>query len=155
MTKKSRLFPCGRVANLLSRREWLRRAGAGAGMIGLANLMAEQGLLAAAPTEGSSEPVTSLRPRRSHFPAKAKSVIWLFMEGAPSAVDMFDRKPELEKRDGETTDIQAFFGNPGPLMKSPFSFVWRMRAVGLRQGHQRGQACRQTGIHQVLLQRIE
>lgn len=44
------------------------------------------------------------------------------MEGAPSAVDMFDYKPMLEKRDGQKTDIQAFFGNPGPLMKSPFSF---------------------------------
>ncbi len=91
-------------------------------MIGLANLLAEQGLLAAPQTEGSAKPVTSLLPRPGHFAAKAKSVIWLFMEGAPSAVDMFDRKPELDKRDGKTTDIQAFFGNPGPLMKSPFSF---------------------------------
>lgn len=107
---------------MLSRREWLCRAGAGAGMLGLANLMAEQNLLGAAPTETPSAPVTSLAPRPGHFPAKVKSVIWLFMEGAPSAVDMFDRKPELDKRDGDTTDIQAFFGNPGPLMKSPFSF---------------------------------
>ncbi|WDQ16473.1 DUF1501 domain-containing protein [Rhodopirellula sp. P2] len=122
MTKNSPLFPCGRVANMLSRREWLCRAGAGAGMIGLANLMAEQNLLAAPATNEASDPITSLAPRPGHFPAKAKSVIWLFMEGAPSAVDMFDRKPELDKRDGDTTDIQAFFGNPGPLMKSPFSF---------------------------------
>lgn len=125
MTQKSQLFPCGRVSNVLSRREWLCRAGGGAGMIGLANLLAEQNLLAG-PTgphsKGSADPVTSLVPRPSHFPAKVKSVIWLFMEGAPSAVDMFDPKPELEKRDGATTDIQAFFGNPGPLMKSPFSF---------------------------------
>ena len=35
---------------------------------------------------------------------------------------MFDPKPELTRRDGQTTDIKAFFGNPGPLMKSPFSF---------------------------------
>ena len=91
-------------------------------MIGLANLMADQKLLAAPQAESSAKPVTSLVPRQGHFPAKAKSVIWLFMEGAPSAVDMFDRKPELDKRDGDTTDIKAFFGNPGPLMKSPFSF---------------------------------
>ncbi|KAA5547266.1 DUF1501 domain-containing protein [Roseiconus nitratireducens] len=122
MTKNTPLFPCGRIGKVTSRREWLCRAGAGAGMIGLANLFSEQGLLAATPPDGSSDPVTSLRPRQGHFPAKAKSVIWLFMEGAPSAVDMFDRKPELDKRDGQTTDIQAFFGNPGPLMKSPFSF---------------------------------
>lgn len=122
MNKTSPLFPCGRVANLLSRREWLSRAGSGAGMMGLAALMADQNLLAAPQVEAVSEPTTSLLPRPGHFAAKATSVIWLFMEGAPSAVDMFDRKPELDKRDGDTTDIQAFFGNPGPLMKSPFSF---------------------------------
>ena len=107
---------------MLSRREWLCRAGAGAGMIGLANLMSEQNLLAEPPTNDLPDPITSLAPRPGHFPAKVKSVIWLFMEGAPSSVDMFDPKPELDKRDGDTTDIQAFFGNPGPLMKSPFSF---------------------------------
>jgi len=91
-------------------------------MIGLASLLAEENLLAAPETASPSAPVTSLVPRQGHFPAKAKSIIWLFMEGAPSAVDMFDHKPELDKKDGATTDIQAFFGNPGPLMKSPFSF---------------------------------
>ena len=106
----------------MSRREWLCRAGSGAGMIGLAGLMAEQNLLAATKPDAAGTPTTSLLPRQGHFPAKAKSVIWLFMEGAPSAVDMFDRKPELDKRDGTKTSIQAFFGNPGPLMKSPFSF---------------------------------
>jgi len=35
---------------------------------------------------------------------------------------MFDPKPELDKRHGQKTDTKAFFGNPGPLMKSPFSF---------------------------------
>lgn len=91
-------------------------------MLGLANLLADQKLLAAAQADDASEPITSLTPRPGHFPAKVKSVIWLFMEGAPSAVDIFDRKPELDKRDGNTTNIQAFFGNPGPLMKSPYSF---------------------------------
>ncbi|MCA9211974.1 MAG: DUF1501 domain-containing protein [Planctomycetales bacterium] len=108
---------CGRVAKLLSRREWLCRAGCGAGMLALANMLAEEKLLG-----NESRPGDSLEPRPSHFAAKAKSVIWLFMEGAPSAVDIFDPKPELTKRDGQTTDIQAFFGNPGPLMKSPFTF---------------------------------
>ena len=44
------------------------------------------------------------------------------MEGAPSSVDLFDPKPELTKRDGQRIDIDVFNGNPGPLMKSPFSF---------------------------------
>ncbi|MCB1097469.1 MAG: DUF1501 domain-containing protein [Verrucomicrobiae bacterium] len=110
------VFPCGRVAAPLSRRDWLRRAGSGAGMIAMASLLGQEKLLAAAQDR------TSLAPRLPNFPAKAKSVIWLFMEGAPSSVDMFDPKPELTKRHGQQTDIKAFFGNPGPLMKSPFSF---------------------------------
>lgn len=115
-------FSCGHVAKSLSRREWLSRAGGGAGLVGLAQLLASQGLLANNIGDGDASANTSLEPRLSHFAAKAKSVIWLFMEGAPSAVDIFDRKPELDKRDGQKTNIQAFFGNPGPLMRSPFSF---------------------------------
>lgn len=67
-------------------------------------------------------PASPLSLRAGHFPAKAKAVIWLFMEGAPSAVDVFDPKPELTRRDGQRTDIKVFFGDPGPLMKSPFQF---------------------------------
>jgi hypothetical protein len=53
----------------------------------------------------------------------AKSVIWLFMEGGPSGVDLFDPKPALDKGHGQRVGgIQPFFGDPGPLMKSPFAF---------------------------------
>ncbi len=85
-------------------------------MVAMASMLAEQQL------HGSTQERASLTPAMPHFPPKAKNVIWLFMEGAPSAVDMFDPKPELTKRDGQKTSIKAFFGNPGPLMKSPFSF---------------------------------
>ena len=44
------------------------------------------------------------------------------MEGAPSAVDLFDPKPELDKNHGKKMAIDVFNGNPGPLMKSPFAF---------------------------------
>lgn len=63
-----------------------------------------------------------LAPKATHFPAKAKAVIWLFMEGAPSGFDLFDPKPELDKNDGKKVKIDVFNGNPGPLMKSPFKF---------------------------------
>ena len=71
----------------------------------------------------------SIRWRRGqpHFAAKAKSVIWLFMNGGPSQVDTWDYKPELAKRDGQ--ELKGFDKNTGfftdqvgPLMKSPFSF---------------------------------
>jgi hypothetical protein len=85
-------------------------------MIALASMLQQQ-LLAE-----DSLSLNSTISRTGHFPAKAKQVIWLFMEGAPSAVDMFDPKPELTRRDGEMTDIKTFNANPGPLMKSPFAF---------------------------------
>jgi len=102
-----------------NRREFLRRAGAGFGMLALANLLGQDGLLAA-----DSAPAGLLAPKPGHHPAKAKSVIWLFMEGGPSAMDTFDPKPELDKHSGQRPKeaISTFFGNPGPLMKSPFTF---------------------------------
>lgn len=106
-----------------SRREWLRRCGGGAGMVGLAALLAEERLLGSAAT-----PVDPLIPRRGTHPAKARSVIWLFMNGGPSQVDTWDYKPELARRDGKELDgfdknTGFFTGNVGPLMKSPFQWA--------------------------------
>ncbi len=82
-----------------SRRAFLRNAGGGFGMTALATMLARDGLLA--PELHLRSPISDLKsptrsPRRqSHFPAKAKRVIFLFMSGGPSHVDMFDPKPEL------------------------------------------------------------
>ncbi len=111
---------CGRYERFSSRRDFLKKAGAGFGLIGLAGLLQGDGLLGAEVQSGGT--LDPLSPRMPHFPAKAKSIIWLFMEGAPSSVDLFDPKPELTKRDGQRITIDVFNGNPGPLMKSPFSF---------------------------------
>jgi hypothetical protein len=111
---------CGRYEKFTNRRDFLKKAGAGFGMLALADLLQGQALFAA-----EIEPARSLdptMPRAPHYPAKAKSIIWLFMEGAPSSVDLFDPKPELTKRDGQRISIDVFNGNPGPLMKSPFRF---------------------------------
>lgn len=110
---------CGRFASFSGRREFLSKAGAGFGMLALADLLGQNSVSA----DGSgSDPTNPLAARPGHFAAMAKSVIWLFMEGAPSAVDMFDPKPELTRQDGKSIEIDVFNGNPGPLMKSPFSF---------------------------------
>lgn len=113
-----------------SRREFLTRAGQGFGLLALADLLAEQGGLsnvaqAAALGDRRLHP---LAPQKSHYPAKAKSVIWLFMNGGQSQVDTWDYKPELVKRDGVELDgfdkNTGFFpGSVGPLMKSPFQFA--------------------------------
>ena len=114
----------------LTRRDWLRRSGSGLGLLGLAALLEEEGMLirpAAASASASSDPMS---PRTPHFPAKAKRVIWLFINGGPSQVDTWDYKPALEKHDGEALkglDPQTgFFKDAvGPLMKSPFKFTPR------------------------------
>lgn len=108
---------CGRFESFSNRRDFLAKAGAGCGTMALVELLGRNRLLAAGP-----DALNPMAPRSPHFPAKAKAVIWLFMEGAPSAVDMFDPKPELTKRDGQRIEIDVFNGNPGPLMKSPFKF---------------------------------
>jgi len=102
------------------RRGLLKRAGCGAGMLGLATLLQDERAFAAA--------VDPLAPKPAHFAAKAKSVIWLFINGGPSQVDTWDYKPELEKRDGQELEnfdkFTGFFsGSVGGLMKSPFKFA--------------------------------
>src|SRR4051812_4316891 len=77
-----------------SRREFLKRAGNGFGLLGLAHLL-QQDARAASPA--SADP---LAPRPGHFPAKAKRCIFLFMTGGPSQMDLFDPKPALNKLDG-------------------------------------------------------
>ena len=106
---------CGRFDRFTNRREFLKKAGAGFGMLALADILGAEDLLRA-------DGLDPLAPRAPHHAPKAKSIIWLFMEGGPSAVDLFDPKPELTKRDGQKIDIDVFFGNPGPLMKSPYTF---------------------------------
>jgi hypothetical protein len=109
----------------LSRREALKRAGAGFGMLALAGLLDQAGLLSS--SVSAAAPKGPLAPHPPHFPARAKAVIWLFMNGGPSQVDTWDHKPELIKRDGQKLDgidkFTGFFANEvGPLMKSPFTF---------------------------------
>ena len=103
----------------ITRREMLRRAGAGFGGLALASLLARTGFAAAH---------NPLAPKLPHFPPRAKAVIWLFLNGGASQVDTWDYKPELQKRHGEPLpgfDAKTgFFPDAvGPLMKSPFAWA--------------------------------
>lgn len=105
---------------LIDRRSFLGRAGAGAGMLGLTTLLQEENLLAAP----SSDPLIA---KTSHIPARAKRVIWIFINGGPSQVDTWDYKPALAKYDGKELEgfnkFTGFFANSvGGIMKSPFEF---------------------------------
>ena len=83
----------------LSRREFLSRTGSGLGCIALAHLLTADGAIA--PVQAASR--NSLEARQPHHPPRAKAVIWLFMEGGPSHIDLFDPKPELERLAGQVT----------------------------------------------------
>jgi len=96
----------------LSRRRMLASTGTGLGLLGLAALA--EPLVAA-------ESANPLAPKPVHFPARAKHVIHLFMNGGPSQVDTFDPKPDLAKRHGEKVELNTG-RSKGPLMRSPFSF---------------------------------
>jgi hypothetical protein len=102
--------------SLLSRREILQSTSCGFGMLALAGLFGKTA--AAAPD--SNNP---LSPKSPHFAPRAKRVIFMFMQGAPSHVDMFDYKPALEKDDGKSPSATGQYkaGNR-KLMKSPWKF---------------------------------
>src|SRR5262245_65117990 len=87
------------------RRRFLQRAGAGFGIVALADLLNRDAARAA--------PGGPLAPRPTHFPARARGIIWLFMEGAPGSVDLFDPKPELDRNDGRRVPLDVLHGNNG------------------------------------------
>ena len=74
---------------LCSRRQFLARCGMGLGALGLASLLSEDATAAA----GASA---------THFPAKAKHIIHIFAQGAPSHIDTWDPKPVLDKYEDQT-----------------------------------------------------
>jgi hypothetical protein len=104
---------CGRVRQLLTRRELLTRSANGFGAVALSSLLAEA---------------------QEHHPAKAKSVIFLYMDGGPSQVDTFDPKPMLEKHHGKDPKQvigrveKTQFDNNGTVMRCPWPFAQHGRS---------------------------
>jgi hypothetical protein len=80
--------------------------GAGFAGVALTGLLELDDFFAAQAAASPAADLNPLRGRPSHFPAKAKSCIFLFMYGGPSQMDLFDYKPELQKRDGQTVDME-------------------------------------------------
>ena len=118
-----------------SRRSWLQHAGCGFGWLGLQALLSQTAMMPNALADGLGDRSQNpLSPREPHFPARAKRVVWIFVNGGPSQVDTWDYKPGLEKADGKSikefdssfSDTTGFFRNAvGNLMKSPFEFTPR------------------------------
>ncbi len=100
-----------------SRRQMLRSSALGFGWLALADL------LSAKPQASSA--ADPLAPKRPHFPARAKRVIFLFMHGGPSQVDTFDYKPKLDVDHGKALPFpkpRVVSSQTGNLLKSPFKF---------------------------------
>ena len=92
-----------------TRRSFLATSASGLGGVALASLLTEDGLLA-------DEFANPLLPRRPHYEPKAKACINIFMAGAPSHLDLFDPKPELNKRHGQSLPKDV-------LEKARFAFI--------------------------------
>ena len=101
----------------IPRREALRRLGAGMGTIGLTGILGQH--------EARAALASPLAPKPTHFPARAKRVIQLFMPGGPSQVDTFDHKPLIAKHAGQrpsVVDRKTLRNTKNGLFPSPFGF---------------------------------
>src|SRR5688500_5754284 len=102
----------------LTARNVLELSGLGFGGLALNELMHEEKLRAA-----NTAARHDLLPRLPHFAPRAKAVIMLVQNGGPSQMDLFDPKPELAKRAGQTMTVETFQqGNSDKLMASPLEF---------------------------------
>jgi hypothetical protein len=106
----------------ITRRHFFKQAGFSVGAMALASLLNEN-LFA---TQSTANPFA---PRQPQFPAKAKSIIYLFMAGAPSQLDLFDYKPDLVKYNGQHIPDEfvkgerfAFIKGTPKLLGSPYAF---------------------------------
>ncbi len=104
----------------MTRRELIRKAGMGVGSLAFVDLMQREALASASPALENP-----LAPQASHAVGKAKSVIFLYMDGGVSQVDSFDPKPRLAKEHGQPPRFKVdatVFNNNGNLMASPWGF---------------------------------
>ena len=112
---------CGRT-----RREFLWQAGGGFGAVALASLLGPEWISQQAIAADGSDYKNPLTPKAPPLPAKAKSVIFLFMYGGPSQIDTFDYKPTLYGRDGQTVAAKLFgrggHRNEGRLVEPRWQF---------------------------------
>lgn len=99
--------------HFLTRRQFLQRAGMGFGALSLTALLGQNFFASSA----QAEAIATITPREPPFPAKAKHVVHVFAQGAPSHVDTWDPKPALAQYDGKSIPNMD-----GVAMASPFKF---------------------------------
>ncbi len=116
------MFPCNHTAGpFLNRREMLARCAGGFGALAMSALFPERVLGSLA----TAQPANPLAPKRTHYPGKVRSVIFLYMDGGPSQVDTFDPKPRLTAEHGQPFGLKmepTQFNNNGNTLASPWEF---------------------------------
>jgi hypothetical protein len=128
----SKHFPCGKT-----RREFVWQMGAGFTGVALSSLLASDGFFAktghaaAAVGTATTNPLASKPP---HFATKAKACIFLMMNGAPSQIDTFDYKPELEKYAGKQLPQDKEYINSGGRKVGFLTPAWRKFQPGGESG---------------------
>ena len=108
-----------------TRRAFFAEAGLSLGALGLASLLARDGR--AAERGRAAQPLT---PQPPHFPPKVKSVIYLFMAGGPSQLELFEDKPELRKLSGETPPASFLDGKRFAFLKGTEKLLGPQRPFG-------------------------
>ncbi|MCA9416693.1 MAG: DUF1501 domain-containing protein, partial [Candidatus Omnitrophica bacterium] len=86
-----------RALHKITRRHFFQKCGVGLGSIALGEMLGGRTQQAFAGTDF----INPIAPKAGHFPAKAKNVIYLFMAGGPSQLELFDYKPKLKELDGQ------------------------------------------------------
>ena len=102
-----------RILQLQTRRQLFSRCGIGVGKVALASLLSNGSMFAAPASSGNP-----LAPKKGHFPARIKNVIYLFMCGGPSQLELWDFKPDLQKFDGKECPDSLLKGKRFAFMDS-------------------------------------
>ena len=124
-------FPCRRLASPpLTRRDWLQQSACGFGAVALAALLGEKEYgghkVLASEARETENPFAV---RAGHFPAKCRSIIYLYMDGGPSQVDTWDPKPRLDAENGKPFAMKiepTQFNNIGSTLGS----LWKFKQHG-------------------------
>src|SRR5215475_10225370 len=112
---------------MFTRRAFLERTGFGIGGLALACMMHEEAAGNERGRHGKLVP-QDLKPRHTHFPPSARAMVHFMQNGGPSQMELFDPKPELQKRSGQTIprSVELYqMGNSDKILGSPFKFVKR------------------------------
>ena len=130
---KTELHYRSEAAKQVSRRWFFEQCGVGVGAMALGHLLAGAGF-------GATSEDDPLAPKKPHHAPKAKNVIFLFMAGAPSHLEMFDNKPELAKFSGTLPPPDLLKGYRSAFI-NPNSKLWD-RSLSLRSTASRARSCR-------------